>query len=40
MSVNGEKVPDVNAGFAADSFGSDGLMIKKGKKVFHRALLG
>ncbi|MBS5136365.1 tyrosine--tRNA ligase [Clostridium sp. J1101437_171009_A5] len=40
VSVNGEKVSDVNAAFDAAAFGNDGLMIKKGKKVFHRALLG
>ncbi|MBU5434852.1 tyrosine--tRNA ligase [Pseudoflavonifractor sp. MSJ-37] len=40
ISVNGEKVSDVNAAFAADALGEEGLMIKKGKKVFHRALLG
>ena len=40
VSVNGEKVSDVNAAFDAASFGDEGLMIKKGKKVFHRALLG
>ena len=40
VSVNGEKVSDVNAAFDAAAFGEEGLMIKKGKKVFHRALLG
>ena len=40
VSVNGEKVSDVSAAFAAAAFGEEGLMIKKGKKVFHRALLG
>ncbi|MBM6871009.1 tyrosine--tRNA ligase [Pseudoflavonifractor phocaeensis] len=39
VAVNGEKVSDVNTAFTADSFGEEGLMIKKGKKVFHRASL-
>ena len=37
VTVNGDKVADVNASFTADAFGEEGLMIKKGKKVFHRA---
>ena len=37
VTVNGDKVADANASFTADAFGEEGLMIKKGKKVFHRA---
>ena len=36
VTVNGEKVSDVNASYTADSLSGDGLMVKKGKKVFHK----
>lgn len=38
VSVNGEKVADANTSFTQDQ-AKEGLMIKKGKKVFHRAVL-
>ena len=37
VSVNEEKVSDVNASYTAGDLSGEGLMIKKGKKVFHRA---
>ncbi len=36
VEVNGEKVTDVAASYTADQMAGDGLMLKKGKKVFHR----
>ena len=39
VSANGEKVSDVNTAFTAGQMSGDGLMIKKGKKVFHRVLV-
>ena len=39
VSANGEKVSAIDARFAAGAFGGDGLMLKKGKKVFHRVVL-
>ena len=39
VSVNNEKVADVNAVLAQALFAGDGVIIKKGKKVFHRAVL-
>ena len=38
--ANGEKVTDVAAAYTAADFQGDGLMLKKGKKVFHRINLG
>ena len=38
LTVNGEKVSDPSAVFAVEQFSGDGLMLKKGKKVFHRAV--
>ena len=38
VSVNGEKVTDISASFSKEQV-QEGLMIKKGKKVFHRAVL-
>ena len=35
VSVNEEKVTDVNAQFCCQDCGTDGAIIKKGKKVFH-----
>jgi len=40
VEVNGEKVTDANTRYAADALKGDGLVIKKGKKTFHRATLG
>ena len=37
VSVNEEKVSDVNTSYTAGDLSGEGLMIKKGKKVFHRA---
>ena len=37
VSVNDEKVADVNAMLAQELFAGEGVIIKKGKKVFHRA---
>ena len=39
VEVNGEKVTAVTAAYTAEDLGGDGLMIKKGKKVFHKAVL-
>ena len=39
VSVNDEKVADVNAMLAQELFAGEGVIIKKGKKVFHRAAL-
>lgn len=39
LSVNDEKVTDVNMVVSEDLFGEDGMIIKKGKKVFHRVTL-
>ena len=39
VSVNDEKVTDVNAVLAQELFAGEGVIIKKGKKVFHRAVL-
>ena len=40
VEVNGEKVTDAAMTVTADALSGDGVMIKKGKKVFHRAMLG
>ena len=37
VEVNGEKVENAAAAYAAADLSGDGLMVKKGKKVFHRA---
>jgi len=39
VSVNDEKVTDINAAFGREVFAGDGVIIKKGKKVFHRAVM-
>ena len=39
VEVNGEKVTAVTTTYTAEDLGGDGLMIKKGKKVFHKAIL-
>ena len=36
VEANGEKVADVAQSYTAADFQGDGLMLKKGKKVFHR----
>ena len=40
VSANGEKIAAIDVTYGADAFGGDGLMLKKGKKVFHRVVLG
>ena len=37
VELDGQKVTDVNAAVTAEQLSGDGVMIKKGKKVFHRA---
>ena len=37
VTVNDQKVSDANQRYTADDLSGDGLMIRKGKKVFHRA---
>ena len=39
VSVNDQKVADIDAKWTVDDCTDDGLVIKKGKKVFHRAVL-
>ena len=40
VEVNGQKVAGVTAAYTAADLAGDGLMIKKGKKVFHKATIG
>ena len=39
VELDGRKVTDVNAAVSAAQLSGDGVMLKKGKKVFHRAAL-
>lgn len=39
VSVNGEKIAAIDAVYDASVFAGDGLMLKKGKKVFHRVVM-
>ena len=39
VSVNGEKVEDIDQKCSQELFSGEGVLIKKGKKVFHRAVL-
>ena len=39
VEINGQKVTEITHSLAAADFGDEGAMIKKGKKVFHRAIL-
>ncbi len=39
VEAAGEKVKEISAVFSADQLAGEGLVIKKGKKVFHRAFL-
>ena len=39
VSVNDQKVTDIDAKWSSEECSGDGLVIKKGKKVFHRAVL-
>ncbi len=38
VEVNGQKAADATAAFTKEDLAGDGLMLKKGKKVFHRAV--
>jgi tyrosyl-tRNA synthetase len=37
VEINGAKVEQINAAYNAQDLAGEGLMVKKGKKVFHRA---
>ena len=39
VSVNDEKITDIDRKFGCELFQGDGAIIKKGKKVFHRAVM-
>ena len=39
MAVDEEKVTDIDRRWPVEAFQGDGLLIKKGKKVFHRAVV-
>ena len=39
VEVAGEKVKEISAAVTADQLEGDGIVLKKGKKVFHRAYL-
>ncbi len=39
LTVNGDKVTDINMTVTEDLFADDGMIVKKGKKVFHRIIL-
>ena len=39
VSVNDQKIADVNAVLTEDMFGDEGVMLKSGKKKFHRLIL-
>ena len=39
VAINDEKVADVKAVVTEDMFGEDGLMLRSGKKKFHRFIL-
>ena len=38
-AVDGEKVTDIRAEFSKEAFGGEGLILKKGKKNFHRLVV-
>ena len=38
IAVNDEKITDIDRKFGCEIFGGEGAIIKKGKKVFHRAV--
>ena len=40
VEVNGQKVAGVATAYTAADLSGEGLMIKKGKKVFHKATIG
>ena len=39
VTVNDEKVSAIETTFGCEQFTGDGVVIRKGKKVFHRAVL-
>ena len=39
VSVNDQKVTDIDQKWDMDDFRGEGVIVKKGKKVFHRAVL-
>ena len=39
VTVNDEKVTDVNTAYTAEQLSGDGLMVRKGKKVFHKVTM-
>ena len=39
VTVNDEKVTAIETTFGCEQFTGDGVVIKKGKKVFHKAVL-
>ena len=39
IAVNGEKVTDIHAAFAGESFSGEGVVLKKGKKNFRKVVL-
>lgn len=39
MAVNDRKVTDIGEAFAREDFAGEGVIIKKGKKVYHRAIV-
>jgi tyrosyl-tRNA synthetase len=36
VEINGEKVASATTSYTAEQLSGDGLMLKKGKKVYHR----
>lgn len=40
VEINGVKLEDITVSYAAADLSGDGLTIKKGKKVFHKAVMG
>ena len=40
VEIDGTKVSDIAAKLTAEQLSGEGVTIKKGKKVFHRAYLG
>ena len=40
VELDGEKVADINVFVTAGQLSGEGVTIKKGKKVFHRAMVG
>ncbi|MEG2097803.1 MAG: S4 domain-containing protein, partial [Pseudoflavonifractor sp.] len=40
VEANGSKITDPAASFTAEDLSGDGILLKKGKKVFHKAVMG